>query len=281
MPAARMSGAPSADAQQPGRKPRKPTTMKLKLDEAGHVVVTDGKPVYVNDAGNEIAFDVPAAAASITALRGEAMRHRQDKEAAETALKAFDGIADPGAARKALETIKGLDENKLVAAGERDAAIAAAVKAKDDEYRPIIEERDALKTSLFSEKVGGAFARSKFVTESLVLPPDIAETYFGKHFKIEGGKTIAYDASGNQIYAKANPGQPADFDEAIAALVDQYPRKESILKSQVGAGGGASQPGPGAGGQRTMNRADFSKLAPADAAAFAKDVGAGKAALVD
>jgi len=241
--------------------------MKLKLDDAGHVVVTDGKPVYVDDAGKEIAFDVPAATASITALRGEAMRHRQDKEAAETALKAFEGIGDPAAARKALETVKNLDEKKLVDAGERDAAIAAAVKAKDDEYRPILEERDSLKTSLFSEKVGGAFARSKFVTENLVLPPDIAETYFGKHFKIEGDKTIAYDASGNQIYSKANPGQPAGFDEAIAALVDQYPRKDSILKGNVGAGSGASQPGVAATGAKTISRAELSKLPPADQAA--------------
>lgn len=236
--------------------------MKLKLDDAGHVVVTDGKPVYVDDSGREIAFDVPAATASITALRGEAMRHRQEKEAAETALKAYDGITDPAAARKALETIKGLDENKLVAAGERDAAIAAAVKAKDDEYRPIIEERDTLKASLFSEKVGGAFARSKFVTESLVLPPDIAETYFGKHFKVEGGKTIAYDANGNQIYSNANPGQPADFDEAIARLVDQYPRKDHILKGSVGAGGGAGQPNGGGAGSKSISRAEFNTLSP-------------------
>jgi uncharacterized protein with von Willebrand factor type A (vWA) domain len=31
--------------------------MKLKLDEAGHVVVSDGKPVYLADDGKEIVFD--------------------------------------------------------------------------------------------------------------------------------------------------------------------------------------------------------------------------------
>ena len=35
--------------------------MKLKLDENGHVVVSDGKPVYVHEDGKEIPFDAPAA----------------------------------------------------------------------------------------------------------------------------------------------------------------------------------------------------------------------------
>ena len=35
--------------------------MKLKLDDNSHVVVFDGKPVYVHDDGKEILFDAPAA----------------------------------------------------------------------------------------------------------------------------------------------------------------------------------------------------------------------------
>jgi hypothetical protein len=31
--------------------------MKLKLDDQGHVVVSDGKPIYVADVGRETAFD--------------------------------------------------------------------------------------------------------------------------------------------------------------------------------------------------------------------------------
>ena len=43
--------------------------MKLKLDENGHVVVSDGKPVYVHDDGKEIPFDAPAAMQKISGLR--------------------------------------------------------------------------------------------------------------------------------------------------------------------------------------------------------------------
>ena len=33
--------------------------MKLKLDDQGHAVIQDGKPVFVHDDGKEVAIDVP------------------------------------------------------------------------------------------------------------------------------------------------------------------------------------------------------------------------------
>ena len=80
--------------------------MKLKLDENGHVAVSDGKPVYVHDDGKEIPFDAPAAMQKISGLNAEAKQyreakgtqHREAKEAAEAKLKAFDGIEDAAAA---------------------------------------------------------------------------------------------------------------------------------------------------------------------------------------
>ena len=51
--------------------------MKLKLDENGHVVVSDGKPVYVHDDGKEIPFDAPAAMQKISGLNAEAKQHRE------------------------------------------------------------------------------------------------------------------------------------------------------------------------------------------------------------
>lgn len=65
--------------------------MKLKLDEQGHVVVQDGKPVYTHDDGKDVAFDAPSAVSKITALNAEAKGHREAKEAAETRAKAFEG----------------------------------------------------------------------------------------------------------------------------------------------------------------------------------------------
>jgi hypothetical protein len=78
--------------------------MKLKFDDKGAVVVQDGKPVYSMEDGKEVAFDAPATCDTINRLNGEAEQHREQKEAAETKLKAFDCI-EPEAARKALDTV--------------------------------------------------------------------------------------------------------------------------------------------------------------------------------
>ena len=79
--------------------------MKLKLDENGHVAVSDGKPVYVHDDGKEILFDAPATMQKISGLNAEVKQHREAKGTAEAKLKAFDGIEDAAAALKAGERV--------------------------------------------------------------------------------------------------------------------------------------------------------------------------------
>lgn len=236
--------------------------MKLKLDEAGHVVVADGKPVYVHDDGKETPFDYAATLATIGRLNGEAKSHRERAEAAEGRLKTFDGLDDPEAARKALATVKNLDDKKLVDAGEVESIRAAAIKAVEEKFAPVVKERDRLQASLTTEIVGGSFARSKFIGEKLAIPPDLAEAAFGKHFTVEGGKLAAKDHAGNPIYSRARPGELATFDEAIETLVDAYPHRDTILKGTGASGGGAPNNNGGGGGARTMKRAAFDVLDP-------------------
>lgn len=237
--------------------------MKLKLDENGHVVVSDGKPVYVHDDGKEVAFDAPGTVQTISRLNGEAKSHRERAESAETAMKAFEGIKDPKEAMKALETIKNLDAKKLVDAGEVEKVRAEAIKAVEDKYAPILQERDDLSNKLIAEKVGGSFARSKFISEKMGIPADMVEARFGNNFKLEGDSVIAYDKSGNKIFSASNPGEAAGFDEALGILVEHYPYKDQILKG-TGASGGGSGGGNGGTGGKTISRAQFESLSPKD-----------------
>lgn len=235
--------------------------MKLKLDENGHVVVSDGKPVYVHDDGKEVAFDAAGTVQTISRLNGEAKSHREAKEAAEGALKAFEGISDPKAAMQALETIKNFDAKKLVDAGEVDKVRAEAIKAVEEKYAPIVKERDELSGKLIAEKVGGSFARSKFIADKMSIPADLVESRFGQSFKLEGDSVIAYDKSGNKIFSASNPGEPAGFDEALGILVEHYPYKDQILKG-TGASGGGSGGGNGGTGGKNISRAQFDSLSP-------------------
>jgi hypothetical protein len=248
--------------------------MKLKLDADGHVVVQDGKPVYVYDDGKEVAFDAPATAAKITQLNSEAKGHRERAEAAEKGLKAFEGIEDAAAARKALETIKNLDQKKLVDAGEIEKVKSEAIKAVEDKYAPLLAERDKLQSELYGEKVGGSFARSKLIADKLAIPSDLVQAKFGGAFKVEDGKVVAYGQDGNKIFSRERPGEVANFDEALEFLIDQYPHRDSILKGSGATGTGSKGAGAGgAGGSKTLNRAAFEALSPADQQAHFKGGG--------
>jgi hypothetical protein len=246
--------------------------MKLKTIEVNgktYAEVDGDKPVYVHADGKETAFDAPATVATISRLNGEAKGHREEKEAAQLKLKTFEGIEDGDAARKALETVKNLKDGELVTAGKvdeikaaaRKAAedqVAAAAKASAEQLKLIETERDKLQGELYGEKIGGAFSRSKFITEKSAIPADLVQARFGQNFKIEDGKVVAYDQSGNKIYSRAKPGELADFEEGLESLIDAYPYKDQILKGAGGNGGGSRPNGSGNGGP------DLSKLSPVE-----------------
>lgn len=246
--------------------------MKLKLDEAGHVVVADGKPVYVHDDGKEAPFDVAHTLATIARLNGEAKGHREAKEAAETKLKAFEGLEDPDAARKAMETVKNFNDGDLVkankveemkAAWERSAAAEreAAVRASNAERDKWKSDAETLQRDLYSEKVGGSFTRSKFVTDKIAIPPDMLQARFGERFKVENGKVVGYGQDGQPIYSRTKAGEIADFDEALESMVDAYPYRDSILKGTGSSGSGAQPSRGGNGGAgKTMTKAAFDAL---------------------
>lgn len=250
--------------------------MKLKTieqDGKTYAEVQDGKPVYLDDSGKEIAFDASNAMQSLSALRGEAKSHRERAEAAEKSLKGFDGITDPAAALKAMETIKSFDDKKLIDAGEVEKVKAEAIKAIEAKYAPVQERATALEQQLRQEKIGGSFARSKFIADKLAVPVPMVEATFGRHFELgEDGRTVAKDANGNAIYSKARPGELADFDEAIETLVEASPYRDSIMKGLQQSGTGARAGAGGANGAKTMTRDAFMKLAPAaQQAAVVKD----------
>lgn len=250
-------------------------TWKLKLDDKGQVIVQDGKPVWVDETGKDIAFDAFGAHTRIAELNAEAKGHREGKEAAEKKLKAFEGIVDPAAALKALETVKALDSKELVAAGKVEEIRLAAVKTVEEKYAPLQAENAKLKATLRTEKIGGAFARSKFIAEKLAIPPDLVEAKFGSFFELDDqGNVTVKDNNGNAIYSKANPGRPATADEALEILVDQYANKASILKGAGNSGGGTQGGGGGgAGGAKQVTRQQWDAMPQNERMAFSKGGG--------
>lgn len=230
--------------------------MKLKIFEhegKQYAEIQDGKPVYTEDDGKEVAFDAVGTRSTITRLNSEAKTHRERAEAAEKAAKAFDGIDDAEAARKALELVANLDAKTLVDAGEIEKVKSEISKAFQSQLDEANGKAQTYEKQLYAEKIGGSFARSKVIAEKLAVPADMVQATFGANFKVEDGQVAAYDAHGNKIYSPARPGELAGFDEALEILVDQYPHKNAILKGSGANGGGA----PNGGGQHSQSKGNM------------------------
>jgi len=247
--------------------------------------------VFVHADGKESPFDGDGTIGTITRLNGEAKSHREAKEAAETRVKLFEGIDDAEAARKALETVKNIKDGDLIQAGKVEEIKAAAKRAAEEQVEAANKqfvaelaktktERDALQNQLYDEKIGGSFDRSKFIADKLAIPGDIAKAAFGRAFKIEDGKMVAYDATGNKIFSRTRIGELANFDEALETLVESYPHRDQIMKGSGASGSGASG-GAGSGGKKAYSRAEFNTFDPAKQAQVAADVRGGKATLND
>jgi hypothetical protein len=235
-----------------------------------------GLPVYVHDDGKEVGFDATHAVQKISTLSAEAKSHREAKEAAETTLKGFEGL-DAQKAREALTTMSNLDAKKLIDAGEaervRTEAIESVKQGYETQLGQMTQERDTYQQQLHSELIGGGFARSQFANEKLAVPADMVQAMFGKNFKVENGKPVAYDDKGQKIYSRTNHGDEAGFDEALEILVGGYQHKDSIIKGSQAGGGGYQNNNGGNGGGKSMSRQSFEQLNPADKASFMKDGG--------
>lgn len=262
--------------------------MPFKFNADGTIAMDAEKklPIFIQGDGREAPFDADSTVATIGRLNGEAKSHRERAEAAEGKLKGFEGIEDGEAARKALELAKNIKDGELITAGKvqeiKDAAAASAKQAVADATRAAeAREKELADTNvkltgdLNNHIIGGSFASSKFIADKLAIPADMAQTFFGSRFKVDGGKLVPMNPDGSPIFSATNHGNHADFDEAIQVMVGQYANKDMILKGSGASGGGAQGGGAGAGaGGKSMTRAQFDAATPAAKAEFAKSGGA-------
>ena len=239
--------------------------MELKMNEDGSVAIEDGKPIYIHDDGKEIPFDASAAIMKISNLAEEKDRHYSNFQKADEMLALYGDVKpedilaklketedlDIGAARKALETIKNLDDGDLVKAGQVETVKAEMRKAfqeKENEINASWDKRvaeingtvDVKNSTIYELMVNSRFASSPTILEKTTLPPDIAANYFSKNFKVEGesadAKVVGY-LNGERIFSKERPGEVAEFEEALAVVIDAYPMKDRILKASAGGSG--------------------------------------------
>lgn len=223
-------------------------TVKFKVNEEGQIVVGEnGKPIIVLANGSEQEFDLEHTLGTITRLNGEAKTHREAKEDLDKRLKLYEGIDDPEAARKALQTMQNLNDKQLVDAGEVEKVKQQVSEGYVKQLQQKDEALQKLQSEFNNEIVGGKFSGSKYIAENLSVPYEMARAYFGNNFEYRDGRLIG-KLNGNEIYSRANPAEFADFDEALDIMVSTSPFKDSILKGNGSSGGGFNGNNPGGNG---------------------------------
>ena len=223
---------------------------------------------------NDGKFECDAIKSSdVAGLKNKTSELLGELKSAKEKLSAFSGIDDPQAAITAMEKLKGLDQKKLVDSGKLDELKAQLTKELADKLSEKDGELGKLSDALTKEMIGGRFSRSAFIAEKLVIPADIVEATFGRHFQIDEGRVVAVDDSGKVITSEKNFGEPAGFDEALGKIIDAYPHKDHILKSSVKSGTGTTPGGGGGGGKDSITRSQFDALSPAEQLTFAKGDG--------
>ncbi len=262
----RVSLAASFDSGQAG----------WKLDADGKIEMKDGKPVWRDANGGEQAL----AGDTVSRLNGEARQLRLRAETAETALAPYKDI-DPAKARDALDKIGKIDQKTLIDAGEVEKVrdeISKGFTAQVQERDKRIAEQEQ---RIVGMTIDTAFATSKYIGENIDTPMDLFKPAFAKNFKYEDGKLVPYDNLGNKVFSKDRMGEVANFDEAVAQLVESSPYKDKMLKAQQASGTGNGGGGGNRGGGRVMKRSDYDRLDPNQQMQAGMAVSKGEMSIVD
>jgi len=239
---------------------------KWKLNEDGNIELRNGNPVVVNADGTEIVVESD----TVPNLRREAKTFREERDAARTSLKAFEGL-DAEKARDALDKIGKIDQSKLIDAGKVDEVRQQITQ----QFQTQLSEKDAALSALQQQydnsRIDHAFANSDFIRDAVAVPRDMFEATFRNNFKIEDGKVVVYGKDGNRLISKTT-GDYATPEEGLRMLAESHPQKDVILRADVGNGTGNRGAGGAHGGVGKMKREDYLALATKNPAKYA-DVG--------
>lgn len=221
--------------------------MAWKEDENKALARDDkGSPVWINDAGEEKGVDYPAMSAGLAKANKEAHERRLALDEAKKELVRWEGIEDPDAARKALETVASLSsqakdeearlQERLKPIQEAHAAKMVAKEKAIEDLTRAAAEKDA---RLERETVKHAFFQSPYVRDKL-SSGTLASSLFSSRFALRDGALVGLEDSGDPIYG--DDGALGSFDHALAKMVEASPDKGLLLKGNDKGGGSGSSP---------------------------------------
>lgn len=231
--------------------------MKLVVDEKGNAVLQNGMPVYEYPDGTKAPFDAEGTLTGlqnkITAESEKATRFYQDREALVTKLKPFDGL-NPDDVSEAMKLKKNLSDKQLLDANgveelKRQMRVgfedekAAITKSFEGKIADIENSKSDLHQIIYDLAVKNQFATSEYFAgdkPKTILRPGHAARIFADHFKLEVNgrdyRMVALDDKGKPLMSRKNHGELADFNEAIALIVEAEDKVNPIMSGSSGRG---------------------------------------------
>jgi len=250
-------------AEQSRKKPEeKELKLKLKFDESGSVALNDNDlPVWYNQDGEEVVFDVAKLYNDKTKANAESASRRHEiqelKQQLSELQQRYEGIEDPDAAIRAIETLQNMEDKQLMDTEGVESVkrqMKEAFQQDLEKQRKDWEEQLSEKSVVLDKKseqirtllIKSAFDGSEYLRNETLLPPDVAHEYFKRYFEVREieGHPVAVGKfpTGEDIISKRNPGELASPEEAIEILVEKSPFKDSILKGKMQSGTGMFSP---------------------------------------
>lgn len=183
-------------------------------------------------------------------LLKDVMRHKTEKRELAEKLKAFEGV-DPQKYQELLNAQQQAEQERLRKEGDFDKLREQIVSQSEEKINAISNEKAALEeqnralqAQIDELTIGGAFANSDTVKET-VYTPKKARSLFGSHFERDAeGNVVAYDKPAgdpDRTVLVDEKGNPLGFDAALKKIVDMDEDSEKNWRPTLKPGGNSKE----------------------------------------
>lgn len=242
--------------------------LKLVLDDNGNVKIQENEngvkcPVFIDEKGKEFPADVQGMHDKIFDLNKKSKTRREELDNLKQKFSVFDEIEEIEEwykeATEAIEKVKNFNDKDWLKVDKVDSmkrqmkeGFDADIESVKKSYDTMLKDRDEkiIKKDKQIRKllVSKSFASSPLFSgenPKTLLSADLAEARFSNQIKVEEDEKTGelhircYYSNGDLIISRSGDriGEPANFDEGLEEIWDNYPGKNRFTPSGTPGGG--------------------------------------------
>lgn len=189
------------------------------FNEDGSIKTDNGHPLIRNDKGEEFPVNALDTTKRILSLTTENREYRKKYSALKDNPPSPDPAPSSGIPEDEFQKMK---HSLEVSYQEKVSSLKSENEQLASKYRRVANKQ--------------RFMESAYIQNELSVHPEIAFDRFGGAFDENG--IARYPGTDEIIYSRTNPGQPADFDEAMAQIIESDRLKDHLIRDKTKSGTG-------------------------------------------